>query len=407
MTNTRLKNKEFLLNDEGTSSEKTNAPVNGTENKSSYALDRSTTMQHSPRIFLVTLFMIILCGAVTQAQGVNPSLGGAAGDTLGQEKGWTDISPVWLQNTSPMQISFQPGSPDRILLGTVTEGLLDSGDHGNTWSREYNDFFIDNTIPSFWITDVIFNPSNAQEGLAVTMSGSYYSTNGGASWQRHSGYTMPTSSKMVVNSPDGSYAFATEFFGSLFRYDWSTMTWDTELVIHYGSGLFNLSFDQSVPAKLYMGSGLHYIYVSPDMGQSAYSYGGGLPGPALPVLADPEIPDRVLAASGPDIYVKPEAKSRKPVWFLYGTGLPGTTIHAIIHHPSNADVMFAGVQDEGVYYSLDRGATWQALNDTGLDHLTVIDLAINPERPGWLLAAAHSGDPSSGGLYKIKILRQK
>lgn len=360
-----------------------------------------------PRTFVAFLFLVALCSAGAHAQSVGSSLEGTADDTLGQAVRWTDISPSWLQSTSPMQVSFQPGSPDRILLGTVAEGLLDSWDHGNTWSQEYYDFFIDQYIPSYWITDVIFNPSNPQEGLAVTMSGSYYTTNGGASWHRHGGYTMPTSSKMVVNSPDGSYAFATEFFGSLFRYDWSTMSWDTELLVHYGWGLYGLSFDQSVPAKLYMGSGLHYIYVSPDMGQTAYSFGGGLPGPALPVLADPEIPDRVLAASGSELYVKPESKSRKPVWFPYGTGLPGTTIHVIIHHPANADVMFVGLQDEGVYFSLDRGATWRPLTDRGLDHMTVIDLAINPEKPGYLLASAHSGDPVSGGLYKIRILKQQ
>jgi len=359
------------------------------------------------RTIVAFLLLASFCSSGAHAQGVGTSLDGVAEDSMAQALQWTDISPIWLQTTSPMQISFQPGSPERILLGTCMEGLCDSWDHGVTWSKEYNDFFIDESIPSYWITDVIFNPANAQEALAVTMSGSYFSTNGGGSWQRHGGYTMPTSSKMLVNSPDGMYAFATEFFGSLFRYDWNSMTWDTELVVHYGVGLYDLSFDQSVPAKLYMGSGLHYIAVSTDMGQHCYFYGGGLPGPALPVLADPEIPDRVLAASGPDLFVKPESKSRKPVWFPYGSGLPGTTIHVIIHDPRDPNLMFAGTQDEGVYFSLDRGATWQPLTVRGLDHLTVIDLAINPEKPGFLLAAGHNGGPTSGGLYKIRILRQR
>jgi|GEM_PF-6371961 len=369
---------------------------------------RSIRMKiHIPRFATLTVAIILLtmAGAQALAQSSGASLTGTQQETMAQSTEWTDISPSWLQSTSPCQITFQPGTPGRILLGTCTEGLCFSSDHGATWSREYSDFFIDVGIPSWWIRDVIFNPGNPQEALAVTMSGSYWSDNGGHSWLRHQGSMMPTSAHMLTNSPDGTYAFASEYFGSLFRYDWNAMAWDNELVVHYGMGLYGISFDRSSPARLYMGSEFYDAAVSIDMGQSFFSFSEGLPGPAIPMVADPEVPDRVLAASGSNIYVKPELKSRRPVWFLHSSGLPGTTVLSLIHDPRDPNRMFAGTVDEGVHYSLDRGATWQPLTRKGLDHLSVVDLAINPEKPGWLLAAGHSGGPASGGLFKIRLLR--
>ena len=357
-----------------------------------------------PYLVLCTLALFLLAGGTAMAQSISPSPGGSASDRLGHALQWRDISPGWLQTTSPMQVTFQPGSPQRILLGTVTEGLLDSLDHGATWTQHYWDFYISGNIPSTWISDVIFNPANPQDGLAITMSGSYYSLDGGFTWTRHPGSLMPTTGYMLANSPDGMYAFATELFGSLFRYDWSAAAWDTELTVHYNLGLYGLTFDRSSPAKLYMGSELYDVAVSTDLGKSFYSFGEGLSGPVIPIAADPVIPDRVLAASDSELFIKYEAKSRRPVWFPYGNGLPGTTIHVLLHDPRDPNRIFAGLQDEGVYVSLDRGLNWSPMTKRGLGHTTVIDLAINPENPGYLIASAHNGTPAEGGLYMIRIL---
>ncbi len=362
-------------------------------------------MLHStPRILPLALGLSALIGTETQAQSHQITAAGATTATPPQPRVWDDVSPSWLSATYPMTVNFQPGSPDRILLGTSTEGLCNSIDHGVTWTREYNDFYIADDIPSWWITDVAFNPANAMEAVAVTMSGSYRSSNGGSSWTRHPGPLMPTSSQQIVNSPDGTKAMASEFFGSLFRYDWATGVWENELVVHYGAGLFEMSFDQSVPSRLYIGSGLLKMVVSPDLGNTYYSFSEGLPTSVLHLVADPEIPDRVLAAAGSELYVKPEAKSRRPVWFPHGSGLPGTTIHTLIHDPLDANRMFVGTQEEGVYVSADRGFTWRPMTRHGLDHLNVVNVAINPENPSFLLAASHSaGNPAGSGLYRIRI----
>ena len=83
-----------------------------------------------PRIVPAALVLPVLFGASAWAQSGVPTPVGPAQGTPAQPLQWEDISPIWLQGTSPMRVTFQPGSPERILLGTAFEGLLNSEDHG-------------------------------------------------------------------------------------------------------------------------------------------------------------------------------------------------------------------------------------------------------------------------------------
>jgi hypothetical protein len=352
---------------------------------------------------LVLLTLLCFCPVPSQGQTAveKPCSGPVEKMVFG------DISPPWLQNTAPNCIAFRPGAPDRIFLGSVYDGLLFSTDGGANWHREYIDFYIDEYTPSWWIRDVLFSEQNPMDGIAVTMAGTYWTSDGGATWYAFS-WPCPTMSHMAINSPDGNAAVVSDYTGNLWIYDWNTRTFDMPISVPGAPSCFGISFDQSSPPLLWIASTNRSVWKSPDMGQTLIQFNAGLPASVVVVVADPVLPGRALAAAGPDLFTTDSAKKgggRKPVWFPTGAGLPGTTIHSLIHDPVDPKRVFAGTQDFGIFISIDRGATWNPLTRDWMTHMNIVDLGINPERPGFLLAAGHSGSPDAGGLYKIPIRR--
>ena len=73
-------------------------------------------------------------------------------------------------------------------------------------------------------------------------------------------------------------------------------------------------------------------------------------------------------------------------WRGIAKGLPDEAVNVVREDPVNADVLYVGT-DRGVYVTLDRGASWTAL-DAGLPNVPVHDLAVHP-RERELVAATH------------------
>ena len=64
-------------------------------------------------------------------------------------------------------------------------------------------------------------------------------------------------------------------------------------------------------------------------------------------------------------------------WKNISTGLPQSSVNVIVEDPVNENLLFAGL-DNGLYVSLDRGASWSLL-DEGLMPVAVHDLKIQKE----------------------------
>jgi hypothetical protein len=197
--------------------------------------------------------------------------------------------------------------------------------------------------------------------------------------------------------------------GNLWIYDWASHTFDAPIVVPGAASVLGISFDQSNPSMLYIGTTNAYAYRTPDLGQTLIKFGGGLPATVLTVVADPVSPGLVKAAAGPDLYTTDPGDSfdpDAPLWFPIGIGLPGADIMCLVHDPIEPDRIFIGLKDLGIYVSYDRGENWEELAVDWMVHKTIVDLAINPENPGFLVAAGHSGYSDEGGLYRIPIRRK-
>lgn len=315
---------------------------------------------------------------------------------------WEDISPYWLKSASPLQIAFRPGAPEWIFVGTNYEALCYSPNAGKTWYHNYIDFYISPGQPSWWIDDIVFNPNAPLEGLAVTMSGTFWSDDGGLHWYPHA-QPRPEGSYMAALVPGQDRVVVSDIgHARLWIYEWATHTWTVSTEIPQNPGSFELSFDQSTPPRLYVGT-YKGVWWTTDLGGTFHDTYGPVAGPVIHVVADPEIAELVLAAAGSDLYSSLPPGFRKPTWFPKGSGLPGTQIKRLLHDPLNPDRLFLGVQDFGVYVSLDRGDTWKPMTQEGMTFLSVLDLAINPEKPQFLIAACDDGSGLQGGLYRIRI----
>ena len=73
-------------------------------------------------------------------------------------------------------------------------------------------------------------------------------------------------------------------------------------------------------------------------------------------------------------------------WTSIAEGLPAEAVNVVREDPVNEDVLYVGT-DRGAYVSLDRGASWQAL-DASLPNVPVHDLVVHP-RERELVAGTH------------------
>lgn len=82
-------------------------------------------------------------------------------------------------------------------------------------------------------------------------------------------------------------------------------------------------------------------------------------------------------------------------WTDISKGLPLSPVNVILEDPSNPDLLFVGT-DNGLYLSLDRGASWH-LFQSGIPNVAVHDLVIQPEEKH-LIVGTHGRS-----IYKADI----
>lgn len=97
-------------------------------------------------------------------------------------------------------------------------------------------------------------------------------------------------------------------------------------------------------------------------------------------------------------------KTNSALWQLEGPGNIGGRFNCIAVHPTNANIMYAGSANGGVWKTVDNGQTWNPMTDD-LPYQAVGAIAINPSNPNeiWvgfgdvnISGTLYTGD----GLYK-------
>lgn len=85
-------------------------------------------------------------------------------------------------------------------------------------------------------------------------------------------------------------------------------------------------------------------------------------------------------------------------WVSRGPQNVGGRVNAIVVHPTNPNILWAGTGGGGIWKSTDGGTTWFAMNGN-LQNFTIGSMAIDPNNPDTLYAGTDHGLPD-GGIFK-------
>ncbi len=77
----------------------------------------------------------------------------------------------------------------------------------------------------------------------------------------------------------------------------------------------------------------------------------------------------------------------------------GAKVTAVVYHPTDPNIVYAGTWGNGIYKSTNGGVTW-APSSKGLSNLVIQSLAISPSRPNALYAGVYYQANVPGGVFK-------
>lgn len=160
-----------------------------------------------------------------------------------------------------------------------------------------------------------------------------------------------------------------------------------------------LILDPTNPSTIYAGT-RSGVYKSTDGGRSWNSSSNGLIKPSVTSLViDPATPSTIYAGvsqtdfnNSSGVYKSTDGGN---TWNAVNNGLSNTNLLSLAIDPTTPSTLFAGVYGNGIFKSVNGGATWTI---QGSQTVSFIDaIAVDPSTPATIYAA---GNISNGGVFK-------
>ncbi len=160
----------------------------------------------------------------------------------------------------------------------------------------------------------------------------------------------------------------------------------------------------AAPERLVVSTASGRLVISHDRGatwNASSIYPPGRERGVTALVADPEVPGRLLALSNADDQGIATSVRRSldggRTWRKSDRGLPESlTLRALTFDPEREGLVYAGTA-RGIFLSEDGGASWRLLPAPGLAGRLVLTLAVDPVDPRTL----YSGVAGGGGLYTL------
>lgn len=342
---------------------------------------------------------------------------------------------VWV-----MSLAVTPGA---VYAGTYTNGVFKSTDGGASWFAASAGL-----PPAFVLTPnvgaLVADPRVPGRIWAGTNRGVYLTTNGGLSWQqRLRGLPLDAPSRGLALAPDGKTLYATNT-RAIFKTTNQGKKWvrvsngittgsvgdvvldptNPSTLFAGGVGLWKSTnggaswtrvaatlFDGGVPALVWQGTrllashaslarnGIHGIWYSDDHGAT---WTAAVENPSDSVALDLAVgPDLVYAATPSNTLAAGVYRSldHGRTWDLSIAGLTALGARGVTVDPGDPDVLYTGIDDLGVFKSVDRGVSWAQL-DLGLEPLQQIRVStvlVDPSDSAIVYAGSAFGP---GGLFR-------
>ncbi|HWM91040.1 MAG TPA: hypothetical protein VN493_09755 [Thermoanaerobaculia bacterium] len=289
---------------------------------------------------------------------------------------WTAAS-LGLASGVVFDLAADPASPGTLYVATG-EGVQKSLDHGRTWG-----------VPSLTAGPraLALDPSHPQTLYSAVLKTIHKSINGGATWT--AGQTLPGDVIFLEVDPAvPAIVYAGTPDDGLFRSVDSGTTWSPVGQLD-ASFLFTLAIDPGNSQVLYAGT-TNGVFKSTDRGTSWFRHGQGLAGQFVQAIeVDPASPSTLLAL-GSGVFRSTDAGGS---WRPLDPRFINSAVVAF--DPGSSSTYFVGSSD-GVYKSADQGISFHH-SSQGITASVVTHLAVDPHRPGSLLATVAS---ATGSLYR-------
>lgn len=324
-------------------------------------------------------------------------------------------------------------SPDgTILLGTEEEGVLRSDDAGHTWTGSNAGF------AERFVTSVAFDGDRVFAGVldARPQGGVYVAPGVAGPWRRFGAglagrqvlSLAVLGDHLFAGTDAGTFVRATNGDGHWMRVDGGKRGLRVNDLLAMKSDVLLAATSDGLRRTL--DGGRTWTPAAPDHGAVALALAASPAEPQLVVAAttkgyfrsedggatwrtvsapiDGATPHALAFVAGrhPVLLVTTSAglfRSRDAgaTWFAAGAGLARADLSGLVASADGRTVFVSDFAHGGVFQSGDAGATWRRMIETGLASDHVWMLALDPERPERLLAAARAGGLHGLGLLPV------
>jgi len=249
-----------------------------------------------------------------------------------------------------------------------------------------------NNLSDRFVLDIASSNASCQTVFAATDAGAYRSLDGGRSWSLLLAPVASLTPAVAVCPANPTIVYLTTWGGGVYRSSDSGNNWQPRNGGLSDAWLYDLAVDPGNCNTVYAVTNSGGVFKTTDGGGYWQAINNGLGNPNTRALAlMPGNPNRLWVGTTSGVY---RSTNGGASW-QGGAGLPADRVWALAVAPNNANLVYAGLENNGVYRSVDGGATWQPRHN-GLGAVKVRALAIDPLNPSVIYAGRDDG----GGVYR-------
>ena len=273
--------------------------------------------------------------------------------------------------------------PAVLYAGTGRNGLFKTTDSGGHWMP------IARAVSDKNVRAIVVDPGNPDTVyMATAGNGVFKSTDGGVTWgASNSGMTDLRLNALAMDPSNPAVLYAGTNLRTIYKSVNGGATWISLTEGLQSWGYWSFAIDPTDPATIYAGTGSG-VFRSTDGGQNWLNVSKGL-------LIGSLIVDLVVLPGSPTVVLAAAAGLGQGIGRTLDGGstwdfIPiGTGVVSLAVEPGSSLVVYAGSAQNGVFKSVDAGATWGGIFSP-FDFYGP-DLAFDSASPANLYAAVASG----------------